>query len=175
MRVLRSVLSRVVPATGLLLLAACAATPAPQGAPVATAPSASAPAAGPVATAPSNYGLTGTRWQLAEIQLDDGPTRAQPADPSRYTVQFGPEGQATVQVDCNRGQATWRVQPMGDGHTGPLRFDGLRLSETTCGPSPLGPRVAAALPQVRGYMMRNGQLFLSLAGDAGLLTWSPAR
>jgi len=166
---------RLIALAAASLLAACAATTPPQVAPAGMpAGAAAAPAPGTAADPSAGYGLTGTRWQLVEIQGEDNQSPARPANPSRYTVQFGAEGRVSFQLDCNKGQGMWRVQPMGDGHTGPLQFTGLQLTEATCGPSPLGPRVAAALPQVRGYLVRNGQLFMSLAADAGLLTWAPA-
>jgi hypothetical protein len=179
MRLSRADWARLLPLAAAIL-AGCAA-PTPQtGMPPAPllsspAPAAASTSAGVVSDdgASATYSLTGTRWQLMEIQSSDvGAPPAMPSDPSRYTVQFASEGRAVFQIDCNRGQATWVVERVGDGHTGPLRFNGVAIGQSTCGPSPLGPRVAAALPQVRGYMIRNGRLYMSMDGDAGLLTWT---
>ncbi|MDM0044456.1 META domain-containing protein [Variovorax dokdonensis] len=190
MRFLPVDLPRFLPWMAVVLLSACAGT-SPQGgavgAPTGMPPApllsgggagsgGAAGAALPADDGNASYSLTGTRWQLMEIQSTDGAAPpARPADPARYTVQFGPEGRAVFQVDCNRGQATWQVDRVGDGHTGPLRFMGISIGQTTCGVSPLGPRVAAALPLVRGYMIRNGRLYMSLEGDEGLLTWNGVR
>ena len=37
----------------------------------------------------------------------------------------------------------------------------------------LDQRVSTALSQVRGYLIKDGQLHMSLLADSGILTWEP--
>lgn len=153
----------------------------------ALALAAGAPAAGRAA-AP----LAGTQWQLAAIEsmADEQPT-LRPADPSRLTLAFGADGRARLTLDCNRGSAGWQAEPAmaaavastgssavpGDAlprQSGRLRFGPLAASRAACGPGSLAPRLAAALPHVRSYVVEGGQLHLALWADGGLLHWRPA-
>ena len=45
--------------------------------------------------------LTGSVWQLQQIQFGDG-TVVTPSDPANYTVEFLDDGQLGIQADCNR-------------------------------------------------------------------------
>ena len=45
--------------------------------------------------------LPGSRWRLVRLESGVG-TTAVPADPSRYTLEFGADGALSGQADCNR-------------------------------------------------------------------------
>lgn len=54
----------------------------------------------------------GTTWQLHAIQsMDDAQGTTRIADPQRFTVRFDADGRASMQLDCNRGNATWEAAP----------------------------------------------------------------
>ena len=56
--------------------------------------------------------LTGANWELVAIQsMDDAQGTVRPAEPARYTLEFGADGRVAVRLDCNRGSATWQAQP----------------------------------------------------------------
>ncbi len=122
--------------------------------------------------------LDGTAWRLTEIQsMDDAQgTTAVPAD-QRYTVDFGvregESGPAAFQIDCNRGSSTWQMSIDDSGTSGRLTFGPIAVTEMACPPGSLDQRVSRALTAVRGYLLQNGRLHLSLFADSGILTWEP--
>ncbi|BBX53770.1 hypothetical protein GCM10009645_27840 [Mycolicibacterium poriferae] len=122
--------------------------------------------------------LDGTAWRLTEIQsMDDAQgTTAVPAD-QRYTVDFGvregESGPAAFQIDCNRGSSTWQMSIDDSGTSGRLTFGPIAVTEMACPPGSLDQRVSRALTAVRGYLLQDGRLHLSLFADSGILTWEP--
>jgi heat shock protein HslJ len=139
------------------LLAGCAAAPLP-------------------ATAP--LGLEGTRWQLAVVNsMDDAQPPLRPADPARYTIEFTVDRRLLVQLDCNRGHATWTAEAAPDAsaqrRSGSLMFGPLATTRMICPPGSLEPRLAAIFPYVRSFVIENGQLHLALLADGGILSWNP--
>ena len=128
----------------------------------------------PLQAAPNTPPLQGTSWQLVGIQsMDDAQGLKRPADPSRYTLSLQADGRAVLQLDCNRATGPWRVEPSSDPGNGGFRF-GPRASTKALCPSPsLGEPLARQLPYVRGYLLRDGRLNLSLLADGGILIWEP--
>lgn len=123
--------------------------------------------------------LTGTRWQLVSIQsMDDAQGTVRPAEPARYTLEFGDDGRVAVRLDCNRGSATWQAQPAARSEphraAGQLLLGPLASTRAMCPPDSLAPRLASSWPYVRSYLMETGRLHLSLMADGGILTWAPA-
>jgi heat shock protein HslJ len=125
-------------------------------------------------TAPAPPGLAGTTWQLVAMQsMDDAQGTTRPADPAAYTLHFGTDGRAALRVDCNRAMGPWQATPSADGHSGSLRFGPLAGTRAMCPPGSLAPRLMQQLPFVRSYLLRDGQLHLSLMADGGILSWAP--
>jgi len=117
--------------------------------------------------------ITGTTWQLLSIE---SMTSEQPttmiADPAKYTVTFGDDGRAAFQVDCNRGSGTFQTAAAADD-SGSLTFGPIALTRMFCPQPSDDTRVAAALGNVRSYLLSNGQLHLSLLADSGIMHWEP--
>lgn len=123
--------------------------------------------------------LIGTRWQLVSIQsMDDAQGTVRPAEPARYTLEFGTDGRVAVRLDCNRGSATWQAQPAAqvEPHraSGQLLLGPLASTRAMCPPDSLAPRLASSWPFVRSYVIEAGRLHLSLMADGGILIWAPA-
>ncbi len=128
----------------------------------------------PLPAAPRNPPLQGTRWQLVGIQsMDDAQGLRRPADPSRYTLTLQSDGRAVLQLDCNRAMGSWRVEPSADPGNGGFRFGPLASTRALCPAPSLGEPLARQLPYVRGYLLRDGRLNLSLLADGGILIWEP--
>jgi len=128
---------------------------------------------------PAHSPLAGSRWQLLALaSMDDAQGTLRPADPARYSLAFGADGRATLQLDCNRGSAGWQATPAAQDtpgrRSGSLQFTALASTRAMCPPGSLAPQLARALPFVRSYLLADGQLHLSLLADGGILTWSPA-
>ncbi len=118
--------------------------------------------------------LAGTAWRLVAMQsMDDAQGTTRPADPSAYELRFGADGRVALRVDCNRAMGTWQATPSADGRSGSLGFGPLAGTRALCPPGSLEPRLMRQLPFVRGYLLRDGQLHLSLMADGGILSWTP--
>jgi heat shock protein HslJ len=111
--------------------------------------------------------LGGTSWQLVRFQGGDDRVLT-PDDRTKYTMVFGTDGRVNVRIDCNRGQGTWKS-------SGPsqLQFGPLALTRAACPPGSLHDRIAKDWPFVRSYIIKNGNLFLSLMADAGIYEFEP--
>lgn len=119
--------------------------------------------------------LQGTLWQLQAIESPDdrqGVTTVTP--PSRFTIEFGRDGRASLQLDCNRGSGPYTVSPAGDAASGSLQLGPIATTRRLCAPGSLAPRVERDLPHIRSYLLRDGQLHLSLMADGGIYHWVPA-
>jgi heat shock protein HslJ len=128
----------------------------------------------PLHAAPQTPPLQGTTWQLVGIQsMDDAQGLRRPADPSRYTLSLQADGRAVLQLDCNRAMGPWQVEPSADPSNGGFRFGPLASTKALCPASSLGAPLARQLPYVRGYLLRDGRLNLSLLADGGILIWEP--
>jgi heat shock protein HslJ len=131
--------------------------------------------AGCAMTAAAPTTLAGTHWQLVSIEsMADEQPIARPPDASRYTLAFGTDGRVALRLDCNRMAGTWQDSPAAGGSSGGLTFGPLAGTRAMCPPASLEPRIAKALPYVRGYLLKDGRLHLSLLADGGILTWAPA-
>jgi heat shock protein HslJ len=117
--------------------------------------------------------IVGTTWQLLQIE---SMTSEQPstniADPTKYTVMFGDDGQAVFQIDCNRGSGTFQIVAAADD-SGGLTFGPIAVTRMFCPQPSDDTKVAAALGYVRSYLLSNGKLYLSLLADSGIMHWEP--
>ncbi len=126
------------------------------------------------ATVNASPTLAGTSWRLLSIQSSDDAQGTTPvADPSKFTVSFGADGRAAFQIDCNRGNGSWEATG-GEGGSGTLTFGPIAVTRMMCPQPSLDQRVSTALTNVRGYLIKDGRLHMSLLADAGILTWEPA-
>jgi heat shock protein HslJ len=119
--------------------------------------------------------LTGTTWQL--VTIESMAPNEQPsltvADPSKYTVTFGDDGQASFRIDCNRGNSTWKVEAAGPD-SGSLSFGPIGVTKMMCPQPSDDSRVATALGWVRSYLVKDGKLHLSLEADSGIMQFEPS-
>ena len=106
--------------------------------------------------------LEGTSWQLVRFQGGDDTTLT-PDDRAKYTIEFGPGGQLTARIDCNRGRGSW----MSNG-PGQLQFGPMVLTRALCPEGSLHDHLVKQLVFIRSYVMRDSRLFLSLMADGGI-------
>ena len=116
--------------------------------------------------------LTGTSWQL--MSIESMAPAEQPSttidEPGLYRVTFGDDGRATFQVHCNRGSSTWQAEAAAPD-SGSLTFGELALTRMFCPQPSADTKVAAALGQVRSYLISDGKLHMSLEADGGIMHW----
>lgn len=118
--------------------------------------------------------FAGTAWQLLSIQsMDDAQGTTKVDDPRRFTLEFGQNGRASFRLDCNRGMGDYTVKPAGDGATGTINFGPIAATRALCPPPHLDERVARDMAYVRGYLLKEGRLYLSLMADGGIYEWAP--
>ena len=144
-------LACLVLAVGLLSLASLPALAA-QGAPAAT----------PEPDAP----IPPVTWQLVEASLADGTVHT-PDDPSRYTIQFLPDGQVAIQADCNQGGGMYEIDGMS------LSMPALRTTLIACPDDSLGNDYGLWLSQATSFELTDEALILSLE-DGGTLRFQAA-
>ena len=118
--------------------------------------------------------LLGTTWHLTGITSMAPPEEPSTtiADPSKYSVTFGPDGRASFQVDCNRGSSTWQATASAPD-SGSLTFGPIALTRMFCPQPSDDTKVAAALGRVRSYLISDGKLHMSLEADGGVMDWTP--
>lgn len=120
-------------------------------------------------------GLSGSHWHLHAIQsMDDSQGTLRITDPSRFTLKFGADGQASLRLDCNRGTASWKASP-SDGDSGSLQFGPIAATRAKCSPPHLDERITRDVGFVRSYRLQDGKLYLSLMADGGIYEWHPRR
>ncbi len=138
-----------------------------------TAPEPTGSAQGADAVA-SDHPLAGTDWRLLEIQsMDDSVGTIRPDDPSLYTMRLNADGTVNMRLNCNRANGTWSAEPSEDNSSGRFQFGPLAATRALC-PSPsLDEQIAAQAEYVRGYLLKDGRLYLSLMADGGIYAWEP--
>jgi len=132
-------------------------------------------AAKPAAAPPASQSLLAdTEWRLVEIQsMDDATGTKRPDDPSRYTMRLNADGTVNMHLNCNRANGTWRIAPSADPTNGRFEFGPLATTKALCPPPSLDEEVASQAAYVRGYLLKDGRLYLSLLADGGIYAWEP--
>jgi heat shock protein HslJ len=127
------------------------------------------------ASTAANRLLSGTAWRLVEIQsMDDAVGTKRPDDRNKYTMQLQDDGSVTMQLDCNRASGTWTSEPASDDVSGSFGFGPLAGTRALCPPPSLDEHINGQASFVRGYLLKDGRLYLSLMADGGILVWEPA-
>lgn len=117
----------------------------------------------------ASSGLAGTRWELLKIQsMDD--SEWTPDDPSRYTLNFEPDGRAYMKFDCNNGNGGWSSEGASQ-----VSFTPVASTNALCQDNGLGERYASQFEYVRSYVLRDGHLFLATMADGAIIEFRPAK
>ena len=119
--------------------------------------------------APQPDSLGGTSWHLVKFQGGDG-TVLRPDDKTKYTLAFNPDGSINARIDCNRGRGSWKSAGRNQVEFGPMA-----MTRAACPPDSLHDQIARQLPFVRSYVIKGGNLFLSLMADSGIYEFEPTR
>jgi heat shock protein HslJ len=120
-----------------------------------------------VTLAANTADISGTSWQLVKIMLMDD-SSASPDDPSKYTLNFGQDGRATIQADCNRGAGSWSSRSQSQ-----LAFSKIASTRALCPPGSISEKFLAQFEWVRSYTVKDGHLFLATMADGSIIEFEP--
>ncbi len=126
------------------------------------------------AAADSDSPLGGTEWRLVEFQsMDDATSTVRPENPSLYTLRLNADGTVNMRLNCNRATGSWSAEPSADPSNGSFQFGPLAMTRALCPPPSMDEQIAAQSEYIRGYLLRDGRLHLSLMADGGIYAWEP--
>jgi heat shock protein HslJ len=118
--------------------------------------------------------LAGTEWRLVEFQsMDDAQGTERPSDPALCTMSLHADGSVAMRLNCNRATGTWQAQAGPDGTSGQFTFGPLAATRALCPPPSMDERVTSQAAYVRGYLLKDGRLSLTLMADGGIFVWEP--
>jgi heat shock protein HslJ len=107
--------------------------------------------------------LPGTRWHLLRIESGDDSVLA-PADPTRYTLEFGLGGELSGRADCNRIHGRWSA----DGSS--MTLGPFAATRAACPPESISDRWVRSLEATVTWMrLEGGGLALSMKADGGVV------
>lgn len=117
--------------------------------------------------------LVRNEWQLREFRSSDdaiGVIRPKPSE--TYRIRFNADGSAALVLACNRGRATWEAQPSSQT-SGSLAFKAPAMTLAMCLDATMDSRLARDLPHIASYLIKDGELYLSLWADGGQYVFAP--
>lgn len=119
---------------------------------------------GPAGTIRLQPSLSGVIWEWLGLEGGDGSV-VTPKDPSRYTLAFLPQGKLAIRADCNRAMGSYATE----GPTIDLTIGG--VTRALCAPGSLMDAYLRDLDLVSSHVFRDGNLYLALPADAGILAF----
>ena len=127
---------------------------------VAAAPAAAAPVRGAANTTTGSWRWEAMVWSADKISIDQ---------PDRYTLELQGGGRALVRADCNRGQATYKL----DGRVVAIKI--LGMTKVACPQGSMSERYTKSLEAAVGQRIRGDNLFLDLPGEGGTMKFVRAK
>jgi heat shock protein HslJ len=109
--------------------------------------------------------LTGVVWEWQDVRGGDD-SRVAPSRPDEYSLTFMPDGNLHILAGCVWTLGAYTV----DGPILGLSFDDPARAE--CGPGPLAERYLRDLGLVTSHVFRDGNLYLALRADAGIMAFA---
>jgi heat shock protein HslJ len=109
--------------------------------------------------------LTGALWAWQETKMSDGTTIAV-GDPSKYTLQFNPDGTVAIRADCN--QILGRYTVSGSQLT-------ITLGPATliaCPPGSQADVFVRQIGEVATHTFSGGDLYLTMRIDSGIMRFA---
>jgi heat shock protein HslJ len=118
--------------------------------------------------------LKGTKWRLVKFtSMDDATGIKRPSDPSLYSMTLKRDGSVHMHLNCNYANGTWSATPSSDGMSGQFTFGPLAVTRAMCPPPSMDQHIVSQAQYIRGYLLKDGKLHLSLMADGGIYTWEP--
>lgn len=115
---------------------------------------------------PASESLSGVVWKWQQFQSSDESV-VKPENPGAYTLEFLAEGALAVGADCNRATGTYTV----DGSL--LTLEVTAMTMAACPPGSLATQYVEYLNNVVSYVFKDGNLYLALKFDSGIMEFTP--
>jgi heat shock protein HslJ len=109
--------------------------------------------------------LRGPVWQLQQVEYSNDETITT-GDPDRYTLEFGEDNLILLRADCNHGTGTYQQ------NESQLDLELGILTRAQCPPDSFADQYLRDLEFVTSYVFEQGDLFLSLQADGGIMQFS---
>ena len=109
--------------------------------------------------------LTGVLWEWQNFRGSDD-SFIEPERPEDFTLIFLPEGKLAIQGDCEGAKGTY----FADGPS--LQLSVGDETPTACSPDTLADQYLRDLDDVSSYVFRDGNLYLALRTDAGIMKFA---
>ena len=109
--------------------------------------------------------LTGVTWQWTSLTTPVEQTTVN--DPTRYTIVFNADGNASIKADCNTVSASYTA----DGSAMSITLGPSTL--VACADDSLDQQFLNGLSSAATYFFENGDLFIDMAADGGTMRFSP--
>jgi heat shock protein HslJ len=135
--------------------------------PLVTATGVTTVPTGDPSSPPAPSSITLRTWHLVKIQMMDDAVFV-PDHPSKYTLELGSDGRASVRADCNRGSGSYRLEGRS------LTFGPMATTRAMCPPGSLSDRYLVQLAYVASWLERDGRLHLATRADGSILEFQPA-
>ncbi|MCG2590893.1 META domain-containing protein [Rhodohalobacter sulfatireducens] len=116
--------------------------------------------------------LYGTSWKLVEIEsMSDEVGTLNIENSSSYIMDLWPDGNVTMQLNCKFVNGNWQAKTAADGKSGTFEFSPLAATLPSCPPPAYDERFLSQAEFVRGFIIKDDQLYLSLMADGGIYRW----
>jgi uncharacterized protein YraI/heat shock protein HslJ len=135
-------------------------TETPSPAPPTLVPTQPPPTATPTLSFVAPQDLVGKVWQWLRLESSDGTTQSVDA-PSKYTLEFLPDGTLQGLADCNTMGGTYSV------NNASMSLQVTQLTLMACPPDSLADQYVQRLNETASYVIESGVLYLNLKMDAG--------
>jgi uncharacterized lipoprotein YbaY len=112
---------------------------------------------------PDSSALTGVVWQWQHTVTDTDSVA--PDDPSRYAIEFQPDGRVNVRADCNRGGGSYEATENR------LTFGPIAVTLIACPPGSLDSVFLRQLNDAGVYSTDGNQLFIGLKSSVAVMTF----
>ena len=112
-------------------------------------------------------GITGTVWQWVQTQYNDD-TKAVPADPQNYTVQFREDETLNVRADCNQKGGAYSAST----EEGRISIEITHSTMADCPEGSLEDEFVRELTAAAIYFIKDGDLYIDLKYDSGTMRFS---
>ena len=117
--------------------------------------------------------LEDSHWQLVEFQsMNDSSSSP---DQASYTMHLKGDGTVAMDINCNKATGTWSAKPSSDPSNGQFEFGPLAITNMACPDPGMDAILTNQTKYIRGYMLKDDRLYLSLMADGGIFIWEPAK